>query len=404
MIPRPVCVLYSHDPEVTRRIKAFVRSMADLRHVSDADRVDAVLQQTSPALVIMDLRAKECRELIEQTQREWPQNLIIALGVGRSEPLRDAEQFGIYAAEDLEVDRRRFQSLVGRAFDHLKVLQENHDLRENSYQLVELPRRTEISAPHSSASSLPLLRFPRVFRRFDNVDALVSSIVEAVADAAGVIRVGLFARMRPGEHYRLRAGLRCLPETGELEFTERDALVRWFELNGHLIARSTLPLISDQHERAVVRRALDELGAEVIVPLYGRGLIIGWLFFGRRVTGQTFNQEDLENLTLLAENVSTVLENSFLYQEATLQKTLAETLLKTIPPGVVAIDENAIVRWFNPMAEQILGISASHALNKPVEAVGSKLAGILREALASTRKLDRWQHSAAAFGGNAPPD
>jgi nitrogen-specific signal transduction histidine kinase/GAF domain-containing protein len=389
MIPRPVCVLYSHDPEVARRIKAFVRSMAELRHVSDADRVDAVLQQNSPALVIMDLRAKECRELIAQVQREWPQNLVIALGVGRSEPLRDAEQFGIYAAEDLEVDRRRFQSLVGRAFDHLKVLQENYNLRENSanYQLAELPRRTELAASRSSAPSLPLLRFPRVFRRFDNVDALVSSIVEAVADAAGVIRVGLFARMRPGERYRLRAGLRCLPETAELEFAERDALVRWFELNGHLISRPTLPHTSDQHERAIMRRALDAFGAEAIVPLYARGLIIGWLFFGRRLTGQTFNQEDLENLTLLAENVSTVLENSFLYQEATLQKTLAETLLKTIPPGVVAIDENAIVRWFNPMAEQILGISGSNALNKPVEVVGSKLAGILREALESKRSL-----------------
>src|ERR1700726_343649 len=255
MIPRPICVLYSNDPEVARRIKAFVRSMAELRHVSDADRVDAVLQQNSPALVIMDLRAKECRELIEQVQREWPQNLIIALGVGRSEPLRDAEQFGIYAAEDLEVDRRRFQSLVGRAFDHLKVLQENHDLRETSYQLAELPRRTEMPAPRSSAPSLPLLRFPRVFRRFDNVDALVSSIVEAVADAAGVIRVGLFARMRPGERYRLRAGLRCLPETSELEFSERDALVRWFELNGHLISRANLAQTSDHKQRLLMQRA-----------------------------------------------------------------------------------------------------------------------------------------------------
>ena len=408
MIPPPICVLYSHDPELVRRVKAFVRSMAEMRHVSEPDRVDAVLQQNSPALVIMDLRAKECRELIDQLQNEWPQSLIIALGVGRSEPLRDVEELGIYAAEDIEIDRRRLQSLVGRAFDHLKVLQENRDLRETSAisSAADLTQRAEAAPVHLPAPSLPLLRFPRVFRRFDNVDALVSSIVEAVADAAGVTRVGLFARIRPDERYRLRAGLRCLPETSELEFGERDALVRWFELNGYLIARPNLANTADQHQRAVMRRALDAFGAEVVVPLYSRSLIVGWLFFGRRTTGQTFNQQDLENLMMLAENVSTVLENSFLYQEATLQKTLAETLLKTIPPGVVAIDENAIVRWFNPMAEQILGIPRADVLNKPVEMVGSKLASASArnarlKVFPPASELDRWQNSQACFRRNA---
>ena len=45
---------------------------------------------------------------------------------------------------------------------------------------------------------------------------------------------------------------------------------------------------------------------------------------------------------ILAEHVSTVLENALLYEEVTLQKTLAETLLKSIPPGIVATDEDAI--------------------------------------------------------------
>ena len=43
---------------------------------------------------------------------------------------------------------------------------------------------------------------------------------------------------------------------------------------------------------------------------------------------------------LLAEHVSTVLENALLYEEVALQKTLAETLLKSIPPGIVATDED----------------------------------------------------------------
>src|SRR5437870_672398 len=279
MMPSPVCILYTQDPDLVRRVKAFLRTIAQTRHVSDTSRLDAVLQQSNPALLIMDLRAKESRDLLDQSQKDWPEILIIALGTARSEPLRDAEQSGVYAAEDLEIDRRRFQALAGRAFDYLKVLQENRELRETSTSVpAVVPTHPSQAGPerYSAGISSPSLRLPRILRRFDNVDALVTSIVEGVADAAGVTRVGLFSRTRQSDRYRLRAGLRCLPETAELEFSERDALVRWFELHAHLISRGNLAQTPDQKERAVMRRALDTFGAEVIVPLYAGGRITGW--------------------------------------------------------------------------------------------------------------------------------
>ena len=388
------CLLYTQDPDLVRRVKAFLRTMTQVRHVAEPDRLDAVLQQNSPALLLMDLRAKECRELLDQVQKEWPEVLVAALGTLRSEPLRGAEQSGIYAAEDLQLDRRRFQALVGRAFDFLRVMQENRDLRETSLQapMPEPNRHLEVAPERSATSSLPLLRFPRVFRRFDNVDALLASVVEGVADAAVVTRVGIFSKIRQGDRYRLRAGLRCLPETHDVEYGERDPLVRWFELHAHLICRSNLAHNPEQSQRSLLRRALDTFGAEVILPLYARGRIIGWLFFGHRVTGQPFDYSDLQGLTILAEHVSTVLENALLNEEITLQKTLAETLLKSIPPGIVATDEDGVIRWFNPMAEQILGIPSSDVINKPAEAVGSRLATSLRDTLESNTPvpLQRW--------------
>ena len=391
MTTTPVCILYTQDTDLARRVKAFLRMLAQLRHVNEPDRLDAVLQQTSPAVLLMDLRAKDARDLLDQLQADWPEVLIIALGTPRSEPMRDAEQSGIYAADDLQLDRRRFQALVTRAFDHLRVMQENRELRDQSPFVAhpEPPRRADFG-PERYTSSAPIMRFPRVFRRFDNVEALLASVVEGVADAASVTRVGIFSRIRQSDRYRLRAGLRCLPETYEVEYGERDPLVRWFELHAHLIARSNLPHAEQAH-RALMRRALDTFGAEVIVPLHARGRIIGWLFVGHRMTGQRFEYPDLENLMLLAEHVSTVLENALLYEEITVQKTLGETLLKSIPPGIVATDEDAIIRWFNPTAEQILGLDASAVLNKPVEAVGSRLASFLRETLEAKNNLPAQQ-------------
>lgn len=384
MSPTSISILYTQDADLLRRAKAFLRTLSQVRHVTDPGRLEPVLQQTGPAVLMMDLRAKQCRELLEQIHQEQPDVPIIALGVAQSEPLREVEQLGIYAAEDLELERRRFQSLLERAFAYQEILLENRDLRETSPIATGRFAQSEpVRSTVDSGRTLPLLRFPRVFRRLDDMNALVTSIVEAVADAAGVTRVGIFSRTRKDEPYHLVAGLHCLPETSQLEIDDRDALVRWFQLNAHLISRIHLFLAQDQHQRAMMRRALNLFGAEVIVPLHARNGIIGWIFFGHRVTGQPFDDRDLEELTLLSEHVSTILENARLYGEAAMEKTLAETLLKSIPPGIVAVDTDATVRWFNPRAEKMLGFSSSEALDQPIERVDNKLAGLLREALES---------------------
>jgi PAS domain S-box-containing protein len=383
----PICILYSQDADLVRRTKAFLSAIAQVRHVTSPDRLDAVLQQNSPAILVLDLRAKEATDLLEQIQAALPDILVIALGTLRSEPLREVENSGVYAAEDLQIDRRRLQALVVRGFEHLRVLQENRDLREHALAPYAAEPVHRVETPSDRREHpMPLLRFPRVFRRFENVEALLGNLVESVADATGIGRVGIFSKIRQGDSYRLRAGLRCLPETYDLEYGERDALVRWFELHAHLISRANLPHV-EPAQRAIMRRALDTFAAEVIVPLHAGGRIIGWVFFGHRVTGQRFEASDLEGLMALGEHVSTVLENALLNEEVTIQKTLAETLLKSIPPGIVATDQQANIRWFNPTAEQILGVNASDALDQPVEAAGSRLATFLRETLEANDNL-----------------
>jgi nitrogen-specific signal transduction histidine kinase len=388
MILPAACVLYTQDPDFVRRTRAFLRGLTPFRHVDQADRLDAVLQQNSPALLLLDLRARESRDLLAQVQAEWPNVLMIGFGMLRSDPLREAEQAGIYAVDEVDLERRHFQALVGRALDHLRVLEDNRALRAEATRVPALSNSRALEpAPESSGPAPSILRFPRVFRRFENTEMLVNSVVEGLADAAMVTRVGMFFRRAAGESYRLIAGLRCLPESYELEYRERGPLVRWFELHAHLICRAHLAQTPDHAQRELLRRALDSVGAEVIVPLHVRRRISGWLFFGHRLTGQPFDYQSLEALMILGDHVSTALENALLNEEVTLQKTLAETLLTAIPPGIIASDEDAIIRWCNPTAESILGLAAADVLNKPIEFAGSHIASILRETLESTVQL-----------------
>src|SRR5947199_9809056 len=102
-----ICVLYTSDADLARRIKAFLRAMALVRHVTDPNRMEAALQQNSPAVILMALRAKECRDLLEQLEQDWPESLVIALGAPRYEPLSKDDQSLIYAAQELKLDRHR---------------------------------------------------------------------------------------------------------------------------------------------------------------------------------------------------------------------------------------------------------------------------------------------------------
>ena len=91
----PICILYSQDADLVRRTKAFLSALAQVRHVTSPDRLDAVLQQNSPAILVLDLRAKEALDLLEQIQASLPDILVVALGTLRSEQLREAKDIGV---------------------------------------------------------------------------------------------------------------------------------------------------------------------------------------------------------------------------------------------------------------------------------------------------------------------
>ena len=228
---------------------------------------------------------------------------------------------------------------------------------------------------------LPARYFPGAMRRFDNVEAVLESLVEGVAGSIKVARAGIFCKARDCGMYKLRAGLRCLEDTKALEFGDRDPLVRWLTLHAHLVCRANLDHIRDATARLMLTQTLDAIGAEVIIPLQARERLLGWLFAGHRSTGLPFDEPQLENLMVMAEHVSTTLENSLLYEEVAIQKTLAETLLHSMPTGIVAIDEEGVIRWFNSAAQQILEVAPDKVLNQRIEVLGSRLADVLRRGL-----------------------
>lgn len=371
----PVSLIYTQDAVLLQRIRGYLHARSALQHIPAPAELEVALLQYRSMLLFMDLRSPDCIRLMEEIKKDFPGVLTIALGAARSEPALLAARLDVYAIESAEVDRLRLQALFDQGQAHLRLQNENRMLKESLQQQVpvaaELPR--ENIAPS-------LYHFSSAFRRFDNIGIMLESIVEGVASCARVSRVSIFS-ITSSEVYAFRAGIKCMEETRSLEFKKNHPFVQWLQVHAHSISRAMLRHLESMDERLLIERTLERTGAEVILPLFGRERLIGWLCIGRSSSGAPFEQRDIEDLTRLAEQVSVTIENSLLHENIALQKAMAENLLQAIPVGIIASGADGAVRWFNSGAEQLLDMSAEKVIGKPVEKISTCIASLMNRCM-----------------------
>jgi len=382
MNPLPQCILYSRDEELVDRLLRISASTASIQPIEAQEDLEQWIAQFGDAVLLADLRAPNCLDVLTIIRRERPATVLIVMGADRSDPMLAAEFLEPYAMTSLDPDRREFKALLKQAAECLSLRRKTRVLER---ELTTLNARHTAPKPEArTLFSAPLQNFSKAQRNFDNLEMLFDSVVEGLVATARVSRAGIFIRPEHEHAYRFQAGTRCLSATEQLTVQANDPFVRWMELHTHLISRKTLLNIDDPEEREMLKQMLDALGAEIIIPLYASGMIKGWIFVGQRSTGIPFEVADLEDLTTLADHISTTLEKALQYEETALQKALAETLLHSIPFGIVACDENATIRWFNSTAREIMQPEQDTVIGSPAEALGSRVADMLRSALTNT--------------------
>ncbi|MEA2068079.1 MAG: ATP-binding protein [Verrucomicrobiota bacterium] len=382
----PSCILYSRDEELAGRLIRISTSVVALQPIEEQADLEQWVAQFGDTVLVADLRAPNCLDVLAAIRKDKPLTIIIVLGADRSDPMLAAEWIEPFATTSLEPDRREFQTLLKQAVECLALRQKNKVLEDELATLNA--RKTETRPEPRALFSAPLQNFSKAQRNFDNLDALFDSVVEGLVATARVSRAGIFIKPDTADEYLFRAGTRCLAATETLAIQPDNPFVRWQEMNTHLVSRKTLENIADPEERAMLKHMLDSLGAEIIIPLYATGGIKGWIFVGQRSTGIPFDITDLEDLTGLADHISTTLEKALQYEETALQKALAETVLHSIPFGIVACDENAIIRWFNSSAREILEPAEEPVIGQRAEILGSRIADLLRRATGNLQAHD----------------
>jgi signal transduction histidine kinase len=375
----PSCFLYSRDDELSARLTRIAARIAPLQAIANQTELEQALEQFGNCILFADLRAPNCFEVLAEIKSSYPLSIIVVMGADRSDPMLAAQWLDPFASTSLNPERRDFQTLLRHSVECLQLRSKNQALEGELTKLNA--QRPEHPPPPRTFFTAPLQNFSKAQRNFDNLDLLFESVVEGLVATARVSRAGIFIKSESSGTYVFQAGTRCLATTEKLTIAANNSFVLWLEMNTHLISRKALENIPDLEERAMLKQMLDALGAEIIIPLHAAGQIKGWIFVGQRATGIPFEVADLEDLTSLADHISTTLEKAMQYEETALQKALAETLLHSIPFGILACDESATIRWFNSTVREILEPTGESVIGQPAEALGSIVADLLHRSL-----------------------
>ncbi len=156
----------------------------------------------------------------------------------------------------------------------------------------------------------------------------VARLLQLMAHFVGmrlrVTNVGIL--QRTGDRYSLQVSRGREKRPEGLTVTRDNPLIAWLEEKKEVLTADEVRgwLRSERlfPHRTVIRKTLEEileemdsLGAQVCVPAVSRSQMLGLLVLGEKLSGDSFQQEDLDVLSTLASEGAIALENAQLYQQ-----------------------------------------------------------------------------------------
>ena len=149
------------------------------------------------------------------------------------------------------------------------------------------------------------------------------------------------------------------PEQGEAEGTAR--AVR----TGEAVLYRTIPdeLLSSSTKDKLHYRVLSELGMQsaMVVPLTAAGRTFGGLMLVSSDPNRLYDEDDLEFAKHLGRRAAVAVDNARLYRAAE-ERARAAIVVQHVADGVMLVDEDGIIRLWNPAAEEITGLPAAQTV------------------------------------------
>jgi PAS domain S-box-containing protein len=194
------------------------------------------------------------------------------------------------------------------------------------------------------------------------VPTLAGQVVVDLVEDDGSLRCVGAAHSDPGKTESIRDLRRRYPPTATDHPVQR-------------ALRTGQPVVIADVQQHVDEMAHDAMHAEeirrlantsgIVVPLIARGRTLGAIQLGTVAPQPRFDDADVELAVELARRASLALDNARLYREAQ-GRAHAAAALEFVDDGVFLLDEDDVVRLWNPAAAVTFGVKAAKAVGRPV--------------------------------------
>ena len=228
-----------------------------------------------------------------------------------------------------------------------RALQEE---RERIARLLSALGQATVHAPHGAPTLQPMLDATNAFFRPDLVVAYLRSPKGLYHNAGGVYSQDtmLLADQEPPHPQLPVAAARTLDADHLSDILEAGQLVR-FGAMAEVVAKLG---------------AMEELGANVIVPLRWEDENIGLLVLGPKLSRDMYSSLDLNLLRSVATHAAIAVKNAELRAQIIAEKERTEKVLERMESGVVVADRSKVIRLVNPAACALLGKTEEELINQ----------------------------------------
>jgi signal transduction histidine kinase len=160
-----------------------------------------------------------------------------------------------------------------------------------------------------------LLRSSKEMVSIVDLQRLSDSLVKTVARALGIEKASLYLSDDGKGSYSLRAKI-GLDADHYLETTllRDDPLIRNLQHRQEGVVKEELEMARDDAAGRLIAERMEQLDAEISVPIVSKEKLIGVLNLGHKEGKEIYSNEDLELLSTLANQAAIAIENASLYE------------------------------------------------------------------------------------------
>ncbi|MBK7550167.1 MAG: PAS domain-containing protein [Syntrophaceae bacterium] len=221
-----------------------------------------------------------------------------------------------------------------------------------------------------------------------SLDSVLTAIVEETARVFGYDRVAIYLVSKDKRLLECKYEIGFAPEEMEIAFQRPFSLERHECIETLVVKTGKTIYIRDYSadsrvtylDRKVSKK--QNRFATIAVPLNLRDSIIGLIEADRGGDPLVLTEEDIQHLSIFANQASIIIENTRLYEQLVNERNFAENVVESSPNCILVVNCDGTIRMVNPQAESIFSLATGAAVGKPAsEVFGEPMRTIIREAI-----------------------